>query len=637
MSWTASQLGVCQEAFYILRQDIDLPTTATADTDTSLEWAKCKLAYSSSAAEVLAAYDWTFVHASGYSETDIATWAADVRNALVYCLARDLAIPIAGRIADMQNIDVLYRDKLNKAIIRDLNEKVATNTDPILAELLANFKYGDPATPNAYAIYTQRVTAVKSASEATVKEVLGLGASATLTGMAADAATALSVAKLCAACGVDANTCQLKMQEYTAIITDYRKRQLDDDIALGESSTGTMKKACDEVRAALEIAAGTVLDKLALGAAAALCFTREAARVGYDANFVQLKEQEYTAKIQEWRKVNLNRSLATNTDPILAELLANFKSDDAGLVNAYAIYTQRVTAVRESAYAEIERSHNWRWIDEDWDDETTLETKIAAMDGLTKSAYIALATKMLAVSCGVTPELAQVYEQQYQSRLRSARVADLETTPITDAIQSEVMALVRPGFAGDSALPRDMKTLTDKIDALKEMARKEVLAAHDWSFAERDFICDSDVTEFPDEQYPYHVSLPKGCLLVSACYGETGKVGQWKLCGRELHAKNRVIRVAYVKDITDFTAWHPKAYRAFILRLVADVAKCVAADPKERTLQEQLYRDALNEAKACDARIGNATDEAWGENEIADVMLNGRTDRRVMDELLYRD
>lgn len=582
--------------------------------------------------EIKAAYPWTGV-------TSTTTWDALpglVKAAYVAAVSSTVAV---GLGLDTQAATALEQKKmiaLAQAKKNELDTALAANTDPILAQLIPNFKTDDTGLVSAYAVYTQRSTAVKNDSEATVRELLGLAAGLTLAGMAKDAATALSVAKLAPVCGLDANFANLKEQEFNNLIADYRKRKLDEDIALGESSTGTMKKCCDEVRATLEIASGTALDKIALGAAAALCFTKEAPRVGYDANFSQLKAQEYISKIAEWRKINLNKTLAANTDPILAELLANFKADDTGLVNAYTIYTQRVNAVKLSAYGEIERTHNWRWIDATWTGSTALETKIAAMDGLTKSAYIALVVRQLAVSCGITPEMAQVYEQQYQTRLRAARVADLETTTITDAVQKEVLALVRNTFSGDNALPRDMKTLTDKIDGLKEMARKEVLSAHDWSFAEADYSCDAAETEFPDEIFPYHVTLPKNCLLVSACYGEDGKVTQWKLRGREIHAQKRLVRIVYVKDTTDFTVWHPKAYRAFILRLVADVAKCVASDPKDRSFQEQLYRDAIEEAKTCDTRSSNAPDEAWGDNEIADTMLNGY-ERRPYDDPLFRD
>lgn len=581
--------------------------------------------------EIKAAYPWTGVTGAG-------TWEdlpGLVKAAYVSAVAASVAV---GLGLDTQTAATLEQKKilhLSQAKKNELDTALSQNTDPVLAQLIANFRTDDTGLVSAYAIYTQRAAAVKSDSDATVRDILALGSGA-LTGAAKDASTALSVAKLAPVCGLDGNFAALKEQEFNALIAESRKNALEKDIALGEASTGEMKKACDEVRATLEIPKATPLDTLALAAAASLCHTRQAVRAGYDANFLQLKEQEYTAKIQEWRKIALNRSLAQNNDPILAELLANFRSDDPGLVNAYAIYTQRVEAVKLSAYCEIERSHNWRWISSAWTATTPLDEKIAAMDGLTRSAYITLASKLIAVSCGITPEMTQVYEQQYQTRLRLARVADLETTEITDPVQNEVLSLIRSTFANEKALPRDMKTLTDKIDALKDMARKEVLAAHDWSFAQHDYTCDSALTEHPDEIFPYHVTLPKGALLVSACYGTDGKVAQWKLRGREIHAQSRIVRVVYIKDVADYTVWHPKAYRAFILRLVADVAKCVAESPKERTLQEQLYRDALEEAQTCDARCSNTPDEAWGDNDIADTMLHGY-DRRPYDDPLFRD
>ena len=488
---------------------------------------------------------------------DLATLSGGVKAAYLELVASKVAAALGLQAEAVKYFEESYERKLQRARKCDLDAVLASNDDPILAQLVANFKSDDPGLATAFEVYTRRSAAVKADSEATVRELLGLDGAATLAGLAKDAATTLAVAKLAPSCGLDANV-------------------------------------------------------------------------------ASLKEQEFNALVAEWRKVNLNKTLASNDDPILAELLANFKSDDTGLVNAYAVYTQRVNAVKAAAYGEIERAHNWQWIDAGWTEETSLDEKLAAMDGLSRSAYIALVVRRLAVSCGITPEMAQVYEQQYQTRLRAARVADLETTPVTDAIQREVLALVRNTFSGDNALPRDMKTLTDKIDGLKDMARKEVLAAHDWSFAEADFACDAAETEHPDRIFPYHVTLPKGCLLVSACYGEDGKVAQWKLRGREIHAQRRLVRIVYVKDVTDFAAWHPKAYRAFILRLVADVAKCVASDPKDRSFQEQLYRDALEEAKVCDTRSSNAPDEAWGDNEIADTMLNGYT-RREYDDPLARD
>lgn len=164
MSWTQAQLDVCQEAFFILRQDIGLPTPGTADSDTSLEWTKCKLAYESARQEVLGAHDWVFARVAA-SRTNISAWPGDVRNCLVYCLARELAIPIAGRIADMQNIDALYRDKLRKAQIRDLEDETAG--DETAREVLASIRayYAeDSRLPQSIAKLAEKIHAVEDSS-----------------------------------------------------------------------------------------------------------------------------------------------------------------------------------------------------------------------------------------------------------------------------------------------------------------------------------------------------------------------------------------------------------------------------------------------------------------------------------------
>ena len=164
MSWNQAQLDVCQEAFFILRQDISLPTPAEADTDTSLEWTKCKIAYESARQEVLGAHDWVFARVAAARE-NISMWPGDVRNCLVYCLARELAIPIAGRIADMQNIDALYRDKLRKAQIRDLEAE--TFSDETAREVLSSIRayYADDSRlPQSIAKFVEKIQAVEDSS-----------------------------------------------------------------------------------------------------------------------------------------------------------------------------------------------------------------------------------------------------------------------------------------------------------------------------------------------------------------------------------------------------------------------------------------------------------------------------------------
>ena len=164
MSWSQTELDTCQEAFYLLRQDVDVPTVETADTDATVEWKKCVKAFRHAKAEVLAAHDWVFARTEA-GRDDLARWPEDVRNALVYCLARELAIPIAGRVADMQNLDALYRDKLRKAVVRDLEDETAD--DATAREVLASIRayYGeDSRLPMSISKLAERVAAVEDSA-----------------------------------------------------------------------------------------------------------------------------------------------------------------------------------------------------------------------------------------------------------------------------------------------------------------------------------------------------------------------------------------------------------------------------------------------------------------------------------------
>lgn len=522
MAWTQSEIDICEEALALLRQDVDLPTPETADEDNTLEWKKCRNAYPNAREEVLSAHDWVFARDPA-ARTDLKKWPSDVKNCLIYVLARRLAVPIAGRLGDLQTYDALYQDALIRARFADLTREYEDDPDPILAELIQNF-IGDPAKMiNTYTIYSTRSSAVKLESDREVMKVLGIK---TLDDLAAAASTALSVSKLSAACGLDAN-------------------------------------------------------------------------------FKQLKLQEYQSKIQEWRRLKLNEALASNEDPVLAEILANFRSDDAALSNAFDVYTKRSEMVKAVAVQEINIAHEW----------TT------PFDGTDKThiaypAYLALCAAKLVVSCGLTGDAAKLYEARYQVNLHASRVKDLEDAPVEDPIAKDVLALIRGNFSEDAVLPRSIKKLTDKIDALKDMARKDVLSSHDWNFARAE--ADFDPVEV--------TLLPVDCLIVSAVYGLNGRLAQWKVVGKEIRSTKPICRVSYIRDIEDFSEWTPKAYRAFILRLVADVTKAIAANPKDRQYQETMARDALEDAKACDARDANTPDDAWGPNEIAETMLYGGSD-----------
>ena len=186
MSFHETAVAACNQALAYLRQD-DSITLAQLDGSSSgganaAIARKCRYVYDSARLEVLMSYDWNFarrevavgfapsgrprefrftmpfgaaklvrvrgegreddlryrvvgdvVYCEGrprvveYQEDveDLDRWPPLLRRAFVYCLARDLAIPVTGRQSDLKNMDELYR-----AAIRPLSTSDARETHP---------------------------------------------------------------------------------------------------------------------------------------------------------------------------------------------------------------------------------------------------------------------------------------------------------------------------------------------------------------------------------------------------------------------------------------------------------------------------------------------------------------------------
>lgn len=90
---------------------------------------------------------------------DTATWPAETRNAFVYLLARELAIPIAGRDGDLKNWHQLYHGKLLSARVADLNSSGVG--DPVEKDVIAlicdEFTAESPKLPRSLRVYTERI------------------------------------------------------------------------------------------------------------------------------------------------------------------------------------------------------------------------------------------------------------------------------------------------------------------------------------------------------------------------------------------------------------------------------------------------------------------------------------------------
>jgi hypothetical protein len=164
MTITQANLDVCQQALYLLRQDVGLPTLTDAPNDTSLEWAKCRLAFDTAIAEVWNAHDWLDswgITSQSNSSVDCTEWTAELKTTLSHCVARELAIPLAGRMEDLKVWDTLYRQKLVDARVAALEQERKRVTaspakdvlDLILPRITADLK----PLPRSIATITRRV------------------------------------------------------------------------------------------------------------------------------------------------------------------------------------------------------------------------------------------------------------------------------------------------------------------------------------------------------------------------------------------------------------------------------------------------------------------------------------------------
>ena len=404
-----------------------------------------------------------------------------------------------------------------------LNESLASNTDPVLAELLTNFKANDAGLANAFDIYTARIGAVRSDAEAEVRTTLGLESDATLDALATECANALCVAKLATACGLDASV-------------------------------------------------------------------------------KQLKAEEYAAKIAECRKLKLNAAIASNTDPVLAELLTNFKANDAGLANAFDIYTARIGAVRSDAEKEVEAAHDWPTL------EGNAATNLAALKNAAVSTRI---LEKLSISTGAGESAAQRYAREFPDKVLAARVYALEREPQTTTVATEVAAVLRPMQGLPSAaLPR---SIASRVAELLEFARREVLGAHRWNFARASMKVRAGVR--PDGECL--VAVPADCGRVEAVKRPGGDLADWSMRGDWIVARGPVESITYIRDV-EVDEWPPDARRALVYRIAAEIA---AQGGDDRYMQ--MYAKQLSDAAVHDARQGNPGRAAWGHGRFSEAMRSG--------------
>lgn len=577
---------------------------------------------------------------------DVAAWPALARAAFVAYLARELCIPVTGRQEDLKSIDSFATERMNAARLADLRE--GSPADDLSAEVLALLQQGNGLTGSTEADGVEAATRrlslfIRSATDEVVAahdwgaDVTGYD---TLPVLARGAVLALAAQKIAVRIGTGAEHANALHALYEARLQRARIRHLSDGLAktgdtlqkevlarlLGEFAedekalgfnvaayTGRIDAVSATVLGAVNDAHdwgatyaaneldGTLREAYVLGVCAAL-----AATVGVPAERAAAFRQAYEAKIVSARVKNLHDKLAANADPVLAELVANFRADDAGLVHLFDIYTARAAAVRGDAEAEVAASHDWPTLADEAEAERLASLRTAATN--------ARILEKLSVAAGGGEASAQRYAREYAAKLLFARRYALEHEPLS-GVAADVAALLRPlGGVPDEGLP---SSLGARVAEMLPQARKEIMDAHRWNFARVSMPVHAEAG--PSGECV--VARPADCGRVEAVKRPDGGLAEWSMRGDWIVSHEPVGSITYIRDDEDVDAWPPAVRRALVCRIAAGMGlECAGRDAAALT---RLYEKAMSDAALLDAREGNPGRSAWGRGRYVEAMRGG--------------
>ena len=557
-----------------------------------------------------------------------------------------------------------YEAKLREARVKSLSDGVAARSDTlekeVLARLLGEFE-GDKALGFNVTAYTSRIAAVKTTVMRAINtshqwwakedgvEVVKTYTEQTLPGDLNEVYVLGICAALAGTVGVPAERAAAYTRAYEERLHAARVKNLYSAVLGTEDATqrevlarllGEHAESDKAIgthiavyRARIDRVKGTVLGAIKGAHEWGATYTTEndlpnnlrevhilgicaavAGSLGFPKDHTEAYARAYEAKLREARVKNLHERLAANQDPVLAELLGNFKADDAALVHVFTVYTSRAAAAKAAAEAEVEAAHEW----------PELGTGEAArLSALKAAAANARALEALSVVAGGGEESARRYAKEYESKLRAARAYALERETPPAGIAGEVAAVLRPvQDAGDGAMPFSLASIGRRVDELLATARREVMTAHRWNFA-RETV---PLRAAPGPDGTALVARPAGCVRVESVKTPHGDACSWTMRGEWIAARGPVGSVTYIREVEDVDEWPPPVRRCLVLRL-ASMIRLAGEGEAERGRLAAEYAKALSDAAVQDAREGNRGREAWGRGLLRAEAAFGR-DRR---------
>ena len=281
------------------------------------------------------------------------------------------------------------------------------------------------------------------------------------------------------------------------------------------------------------------------------------------------------------------------------------------------------------AFAEVLNAHNWTWKRGGGIHPSIMTAPDMWPDDVQNALVYATARELAVPVAGRVEDMKNVHSL-YEEKIHDARVHDLdaELAAVTDPDMKEVLAAVCPTITtGGAALPMDLVSVTRRIEANRDHARAEIMAAHNWSFCRDEMMVESCACSAGEISYPFSCELPAKCVRPLECYDQTGRPADWKIVGRQIRSVFPIVNILYIRNEERLDRWPPLVRSAYVSLLASDVAATVAGSSAEANRLRQLYERDLETAKLADSRGTGSRREERGRNFYADAMMGGRASR----------
>lgn len=291
-------------------------------------------------------------------------------------------------------------------------------------------------------------------------------------------------------------------------------------------------------------------------------------------------------------------------------------TEDAETDNS--IVWQKCRAHYPSSFDAVLNAHNWTW-------KRTDPTACESPDGWpveAKGLLVFHLAKELSVPVAGRVEDMKNLTALYDQKLQAARIHDLdaELAAIEDPDEKEILAAVCPAITtGGAPLPMDLVSVTRRIEANKAHAMSEIIASHNWSFC-RDEVATASARCSPYGDYPFSTDLPARCVRPLQCRGCHGRRVEWKLIGKTIRSSEPIEAILYIRDENRLDKWPPLVRKAYVSRIVSDIAATVAGSSAEANRLRQVFERDLDDAKLADSRGTGTHCEQRGRNFYADAM-----------------